>query len=208
VLQAEFPSWDRGSFSAGSPIYVGVSAVVVVLAWRPLRRWLPRRLHATRPEQPTLGYARGSLLWVTMLVPALFSAATTGVFSPPPEPVAAPALAAGDVCRDRAGLDALGKPMRAADLAIHRAAQHGPPAAVRTAFARRIPVRAGVVRALEDYEPQGSWGAAMKKRLVAVLARSVRADRGLLHREITSQAWSAAQRPLERAIDDLAKPIC
>jgi TIR domain len=86
VLQVMFPTWDRGSFSAASPMYVATSVVVVALAWRSLRRWLPPRIPDRRPEQPTLGSVRGSLLWVTILVPAIVASVGTAVLDAPPKP--------------------------------------------------------------------------------------------------------------------------
>ena len=85
VLQLMFPSWDLGSFSAAIPSYVAISAVVVALAWRSLRRWLPGRRGTDTPDRPTLGYARGSLIWVTMLIPALITSAGMAVLVPPAE---------------------------------------------------------------------------------------------------------------------------
>jgi hypothetical protein len=206
VLQVLFPSWNRGPFNLGSPIYVSISALVVALAWMSLRRWLPRRVRKARSEQPTLGSVRGSLLWVMMFVPAVLSSAGTAVLAAPPKPVE---VTAGDVCRDQGELQAFQQPIREAELAIHRAAtRHAPSATFLAAFRRRIRARAGAAKALEEYESHGSWGAAMQKRLIAALALGVRADRALLQRRIASKAWVAAQRPLELAYDDLAKPVC
>ncbi len=47
-----FPSSDLGSFSAAIPSYVAISAVVVALAWRSLRRWLPVDSALTRLIAP------------------------------------------------------------------------------------------------------------------------------------------------------------
>jgi hypothetical protein len=207
MFQVMYPSWDRGSFSAASPIYVALSAMVVALAWRSLRRWLPRRLRSGRSEGPTLGYARGSLLWVTMLVPALVSSVGTAVLAAP-EPVAAPARAADDVCRDQAGLEALIVPVYAADWVRDRAVLRGTRGRALAAFERLARVATGAVHGLERYQPRGSWGAAMKKRLIAALARTVRADRALLDRKIDGMTWASERRHLNTVGDDLAKPIC
>jgi hypothetical protein len=187
VLQVMFPSWDRGSFSAASPIYVAVSVVVVALAWRSLRRWLPRRIRGERSERPRLGYARGSLLWVTMLVPAIVSSVGTAVLAAPPKPIE---LAADDVCRDRAGLEALSNPVAAADQARHRAILGGTREQAIAAFERRTRVATGAVHALELFQARSSWGAAMQQRLTAALVRTVRADQAYLAREIDGKTWS------------------
>ena len=208
VLRAEFPSWDRGSFSAASPLYVAISAVVVALAWRSLRRWLPRRLHTGPPAQPTLGYVRGSLLWLTMLVPGLICSVGTAVLAAPPEPVAAPARAADDVCRDRAGLEALLVPAYAADEARHRAVMQGTREEAIAAFRRRIRVATGAVHALEQYQPHGEWGAEMRTRMVAALARTIRADRAYLDRKIDGKTWASERLHLNPVADDINKPLC
>jgi hypothetical protein len=205
VLQVMFPSWDRGSFSAASPISVAISVVVLALAWRSLRRWLPRRIRGERSERPRLGYARGSLLWVTMLVPAIVSSVGTAVLAAPAKPIE---LAADNVCRDRAGLEALSMPVSAADQARHRAILRGTREQAIAAFERRTHVATGAVHALERYQAHTGWGAAMKKRLIAALVRTVRADQAYLAREIDGKTWVSERLQLNAVADDMAKPIC
>ena len=41
-LQERFPTYDRGSYNAGTIIYPAIVAVVLALTWRSIRRWLPR----------------------------------------------------------------------------------------------------------------------------------------------------------------------
>jgi TIR domain len=205
VLQVMYPSWDRGSFSAASPIYVAISVVVVALAWSSLRRWLPRRIRSGRSVRPSLGYARGSLLWVTMLVPALVGSVGIAVLAAPPTPIE---LAADDVCRDRAGLEALSMPVYAADQARHRAILRGTREQAIAAFERRTRVATGAVHALERYQAHSSWGAAIKKRLIAALVRTVQADHAYLAREIDGKTWVSERLQLNPVADDVAKPIC
>jgi TIR domain len=205
VLQVMFPTWDRGSFSAASPIYVAISVVVVALAWRPLRRWLPRRIGGERSERPRLGYARGSLLWLTMLVPAIVRSVGTAVLAAPPKPIE---LAADNMCRDRAGLEALSMPVYAADQARHRAILDGTREQAIAAFERRTRAATGAVHALERYQAHSSWGAAMKQRLIAALARTVRADQAYLAREIDGKTWVSERLQLNAVADDVATPIC
>jgi hypothetical protein len=205
VLQVRFPAWDRGSFSAASPIYAAISVVVVALAWRSLRRWLPRRMRGERSERPRLGYARGSLLWVTMLVPAIVGSVGTAVLAAPPEPVE---LAADDVCRDRAGLEALSMPVYAADQARHQAVLHGTREQAIAAFERRTRAATGAVHALERYQAHSSWGAAMKQRLAGALVRTVRADQAYLAREIDGKTWASERLQLNPVAEDVSKPIC
>ena len=205
VLQVAFPTWNRGSFSAASPIYVLSSVVVVALAWRSLRRWLPRRIGGDRSERPRLGYARGSLLWVTMLVPAIVSSVATAVLAAPAKPIE---LAADNVCRDRAGLEALSMPVAAADQARHRAILQGTREQAITAFERRTRVATGAVHALERYQAHSSWGAAMQQRLIAALVRTVRADQAYLAREIDGKTWVSERLQLNAVADDMATPTC
>jgi hypothetical protein len=205
VLQVMFPSWDRGSFSAASPIYVAISVVVLALAWRSVRRWLPRRIRGGRSERPSLGHARGSLLWVTMLVPALVSSVGIAVLAAPPTPIE---LAADDMCRDRAGLEALSMPVNAADQARHRAVVGGTRQQAIAAFERWTRVATVEVHALEHYQAHSTWGAAMKKRLAAALVRAVRADEAYLAREIDFKTWASERLQLYRVDDDVGKPIC
>jgi hypothetical protein len=82
VLQAIFPSYDRGSVSAVTAIYPAASAVVIALAWRSLRRWLPRRARMGAPAEPALGAAYGSLAWLAILVPALATAVGAALNAP------------------------------------------------------------------------------------------------------------------------------
>jgi hypothetical protein len=205
VLQVMFPTWDRGSFSAASPIYVAISVVVVALAWRPLRRWLPRRIGGERSERPRLGYARGSLLWLTMLVPAIVRSVGTAVLAAPPKPIE---LAADNMCRDRAGLEALSMPVYAADQARHRAILDGTREQAIAAFERRTRAATGAVHALERYQAHSSWGAAMKQRLTAALVRTIRADQAYLAREIDGKTWVSERLQLNAVADDVATPIC
>jgi hypothetical protein len=205
VLQVMFPTWDRGSSSAASPIYVALSFVVVALAWRSLRRWLPHRIRGERSERPGLGYARGSLFWVTMLVPAIVSSVGTAVLAAPPERVE---LAADNVCRDRAGLEALSMPVYEADQARHRAVLGGTREQAIAAFQRRNRVATRAVHALERYQAHSSWGADMKQRLAAALARTVRADQAYLAGEIDGKTWASERLELNPVADEVAKPIC
>ena len=206
ALQLMFPSYDVGSFSALTPVYLALTALIVALSWRTLRQWLPRRTRSGQAGQATLGHSRGSHLWLMMLVPGLVAWVATGILVPPPTPVrAAPAVAAVDVCRDQAGLEAFASPLPAAEQAIaHAPTQIAVAAAVR----RRTRVAVGVVRALEGYQPNGAWGAAMRLRLIAALRRTMRADRAYLRSETDQMAWRAEYRELSRVADELAEPIC
>jgi hypothetical protein len=208
-----FPSWDRGFFSAASPIYVAISGVIVALAWRSLCRWLPRRIPCERSEEPRLGHARGSLLWVTMLVPAIVSSVGIAALAAPPKPIELAAekpieFAADDVCRDRARLEALSAPVYAADQARHRAVMRGSREQAIAAFERRTRIATGAVHALERYQAHSTWGAGMKKRLIAALVRTVRADRAYLARQIDGKTWISERLQLNPVADDVAKPIC
>jgi hypothetical protein len=200
ALRRLFTSSEIGSHNAATFVYPILSAAVVALSWRSLRSWLPPRL---RPRvEGTLGTARGSLGWVAILAPALLATVGGASLDPPKKPT--PALAATDVCRDRAGLESFSKPLPAADRAVVKATR----ATVVAAFENRIAVVSGVVDALASYEPHGTWGAGMQKRLISGLSRTVRADRAYIHHEIDGKAWVASRHELDRAAADLARPIC
>src|SRR5439155_12415575 len=129
-----------------------MSAVVSALSCSALRRCLPRRLRRPSPQE-TLGYARASLLWLTMLVPVLVGTVAQAVLSPAPAPVEAGARtrAADDVCRDRAGLEAFGKPLPAAEAAI----AHATTQTIVAAVEGRIQAATSAAQGLEGYEPHG-----------------------------------------------------
>jgi len=174
-----------------------------------LRRWLPRQLRTGVRTEPALGYVRGSLLWLVILIQALVtSVAGAGLNSTildTPEPAQAPAKADADVCRDRAGFDTLGEPLSAADAAIRNATTS------RTALAAleaRRRVAAGVIRDVARYETASSWGADIKPRLIAALKRTVRADQALLDGKIDQQMWLKERDELHQVADDLVAPIC
>jgi TIR domain len=205
LFQVMSPSWDRGSIRAASSIYPAISFVVVALAWRPLRRWLPRRIGGERSERPSLGYARGSLLWVTMLIPALVSSVATAVLAAPPTPAE---LAADDMCRDRAGIEALATPAYAADQARHQAVMRGTREQAIAAFERRTRVTTDAVQALERYQAHSSWGAATKQRLAAALVRTVRADQAYLAGEIDAKTWASERVQLIPVADSVSEPTC
>jgi hypothetical protein len=205
LLRVEYASADRGWFSVASPTYVAISAVVVALAWKSLRRWLPRRVRTARSGPATLGCARGSLLWVTMLVPAVIASAGTAVLAAPAKPVDP---VAENVCRDRAGLRAIMGPAYGADQARHRAVMTGTREQALAAFDRRIRAANRAVNALGRYQARGTWGADMKERLIAALARTVRADRAYLARRIDWKAWAAERVKFIPVDDDLEEPVC
>jgi hypothetical protein len=140
-----------------------------------------------------------------MLVPAIVSSVGTAVLAAPPDPTE---LVAGDVCRDRAGLEALTMPVYAADQARHRAVLNGTRAQAIAAFEQRTRVATGAVNALERYQAHGSWGAATKQRLVAALVRTVRADQAYLAGEIDGPAWVSERLQLNAVADDVAAPVC
>jgi hypothetical protein len=196
ALQAQSSSRDRRSAIAATATYPALSVILIALAWRTLRRWLPRRTRIGAAAEPTLGSVRGSLEWLTMLVPALVSAVGLSVLnaSQPVGAATAPVTAPSDVCRDHAGLNEFGKPFTAA-----QGAATAP---------ERIPLYARIVRELAAFKPSSSWGADVKRRLIAGLERRIRADRSWLRREITNRRWVLEQHELDRAIDDLNAAIC
>jgi hypothetical protein len=210
VLRELFSSSHVGSHSAATVMYPAIAAVVFALSWRSLRRWLPRRL-GEPPAQETLGSSRGSLLWLTILVPALVTSVAQAVLVPAPthEPgISAPPRPAwttpAPVCRDRTGLEAFSKPLPAAEAAI----AHATTQTIVAAVEGRIRVASGVVRGLKGYEPSGEWGADTRTRLIAALRQTVRADKAFLHRRILFEKWRAQYRDLNRVADDLVKPVC
>ncbi len=210
LLQEQFPTYDRGSYSAATIIYPALSALILALAWRSLRRWLPRRLHTGAGADPALGYARGSLVWLVFLIPAVMTSAAQAVLDSTilatPEPaLAAPERAAADICRDRDGLSAVGEPFSAASAAINDATA---PRTVRAAVARRIPVTTSVIRELERYETASSWGADIKNRLIAGLERILRADAAYLDGKISAVMWFEERAKLLPVTDDLVAPTC
>lgn len=74
VLQTMYPSYDHRGVIAATATYPAVSAVVIALAWRSLRRWLPRRARLGAPAEPELGSVRGSLAWLMTLASVLLTA--------------------------------------------------------------------------------------------------------------------------------------
>ena len=208
MLREEFPAYDRGSYSAATIIYPALSAVIIGLAWRSLRRWLPLRLRTGARAEPGLGYVRGSLVWVAFLVPAIVTAVggvalDSAVLDDPEPALAAPARAAPVVCRDQAGLAALTRPLTAAEIAVREATSR----TVVAAWEERIRAATGLVRELERYETESSWGAEVKPRLIAALQRSVRADRAYLGRKIDERRWQEEREELRHVSDDLAAPV-
>jgi hypothetical protein len=205
VLQTISPSTGRHGLATAVG-YPAISAVVIALAWRSLRRWLPRRTRRGAPAEPALGSVRGSLAWLTIIISVLTTAVTeTFITLTIPKPAAAaPPATPADVCRDRAGLEASSKPLNAADSAVQKATGQASVAA----FEHRIHVKMSIVHELEGYKPNGRWGADMKTRLIAGLERTVRADEAVIRHEITAQRWIREYDEFNRAADDLAAPIC
>jgi hypothetical protein len=210
VLRERFSDSNVGSHSAATVTYPALTAVVFALSWKSLRRWLPRQ-SGRPPGQQTLGSPRGSLLWLTMLVPLLLSTVVEAVLVPAPTQAPASsaltrpaATAPAPVCRDRTRLDALGTPLHAAELALARATKK----TVAAAFVRRTRVARSAAHNVEGYEPSSKWGAQMKARLIAALRRTVRADQAYLHRQLSFKQWRAEYRDLDRVADDLFKPVC
>lgn len=204
VLQALSPSYDRGSFSTLTVIYPAISAVVIALAWRSLRRWLPRRARVGALAGPTLGSVRGSFEWLTIFISALAIAVGAIVGNAPEPSAVAPLTAPADVCRDQAGLEAFTRPLPAANKAIQKATRE----TIVAAFEHQIHVATGVIHEVEGYEPSGSWGAHMKIRLIAGLERTIRADRALLRHETTGRKWARDYDELIRAYNDMVAPVC
>jgi hypothetical protein len=210
VLRERFSGSNIGSHSAATVTYPVMSIVVFALSWKSLRRWLPRRI-GRPPGEETLGSPRGSLLWLTMLVPLLVTAVAEAVLVPAPAqtpagsaPTRPAATAPAPVCRDRAGLEAFSGPLHAASVALAHATKD----TVAAAFVRRTRVARSVVRNLEGYKPNSKWGAQMQARLIAALGRTVRADEAFRHRRMALKKWRAEYRDLNRAADDLFKPAC
>jgi hypothetical protein len=184
--------------------YPAIAAAVFGLSWPSLRRWLPRRL-GTSMTQKTLGSPRGSLLWLTILVPAVVaSVGEAALVHPPSAPPTPVATASAPVCRDRTRLDAFGTPLHAAEVALSKATKE----TVVAVFMRRTRVARSAAERVAGYEPATKWGAEMKAQLVGALRRTIRADRAYLHRRIPYKKWRAEYRDLSRVADDLFKPVC
>jgi hypothetical protein len=81
VLQKMAPPYDLGSYSALTMIYAALSAVILALAWRSARRWLPRRLRSGVQTEPVLGSVRGSWLWIWLFISAALISVSTS-FTP------------------------------------------------------------------------------------------------------------------------------
>lgn len=210
VLRERFSESNIGSHSAATVTYPVISVVVFALSWKSLRRWLPRRI-GRPPGEETLGSPRGSLLWLTMLVPLVVTAVAEAILVPAPTqapassaPTRPAATAPAPVCRDRAGLEAFSGPLHAASVALAHATKE----TVAAAFVRRTRVARSVVRNLKGYKPSSKWGAQMQARLIAALRRTVRADEAFRHRRMAFKKWRAEYRDLNRAADDLFTPVC
>jgi hypothetical protein len=79
---------------------------------------------------------------------------------------------------------------------------------VTAAVAARIPVTTGVIRELERYETASSWGASVKKRLIAGLKRISRADEAFLDGKIDAAMWHEERDELRPVANELVAPTC
>jgi hypothetical protein len=195
VLQERFPTHDLGSYNSGTIGYPAIVAVVLALTWRSIRRWLPRRLRRDEQAAPRLGYARGSRLWLVMLIAALPTAAgtaalTTSAPAASPPVASVPTTPSADMCRDRNALVTALQPLYNAPKLSLQATQQE----MTAWFENRSRIERGIIRKLQQLEPAGSWGAEMRARLVAALDRLARADRGYARREVSGAGWQEAIR--------------
>ena len=204
-LQERFPTYDRGSYNAGTIIYPAIVAVVLALTWRSIRRWLPRRLRREEQAAPTLGYARGSRLWLVMAISAPATAVGTAALTtstpatslPAASPPAAgapalrvPPTPTADMCRDRNALVTALQPLYNAPKLSLQATQQE----ITAWFENRSRIERDIIRELVKLEPAGSWGAETRARLVAALDRLARADRGYARREVSWAGWQETIR--------------
>jgi hypothetical protein len=214
VQQDMSPAYDRGSFSAATPVYPALQLATIALAWRSLRRWLPRGMRARPAAKHTLGAAGGSLAWLAMLIPAVLGTAgsvvllsSTSSDVPPitlPTVVPDDQLASADVCLDQAGIEALGKPYGDATDAIRNSTAD----TIDAALKQQTRAVRGVVPRLEQFEARTSWGENVSARLAASLERSDRADRALRNHRISVRKWRREHRAFRQAVDDLTAPVC
>jgi ABC-type multidrug transport system fused ATPase/permease subunit len=189
VVEAMYPSTNPALSISASWAYALASAIVLVIAWRPLRRWLPRRLRRKEAEQPTLGPAAGSWPWYVAVGPlflAFLSAA--GLSTAPPDSSGNLETAAIDTCRDQTEMAAFLEPLNSANEAVQTANE----ATIRSAVESRIEAIGRVIDGIERYVPSGSWGADMKTRLIEGLEGMSGADRTYLDQgSVGSEAYEA-----------------
>jgi hypothetical protein len=208
VLHTMYPGRESGVYRWPVLGYAVMSALVIGLSWRTLRRWLPRRLRWTAGAAPTLGFARGSWPWWVVLAPALVgAAAAAGITTKEPAPTTPdPAEVAVETCQDRAAMTAIQKPLGEAIIEVNSATKA--PDRYRRAFQKMIQAKLDLVSALERFEPEGDWGADMKRRLIAGYDEEVRADQAYFRGQMTVPTWQAAYEPLHRTAVDYAAPLC
>jgi hypothetical protein len=199
--------WDpAGTGPSISPSlgYSLVSAIVFGLAWRSLRRWLPRHLRWREKGEPTLGSVSGSWPWRVALVPLVLGfLSATGLNSPTDNSVPGieTLMDPPDVCADRAEMLAFLTPVGA----VNEALQVADLAGVRSVLEERIQLIPAVLDDLGRFEPTGTWGTDMKRRLVVGIEGVARADRAYLDQ---AQSESDAYDEMNRAVEDLNAPFC
>jgi hypothetical protein len=183
-------------------------AVIIGLAWKSLRRWLPRHRGKPGIGASAVGAARGSWPWPHFVVSALWAISASVVFlmgltGPQPANGELPSAAA-DVCADQGALNTFGAPLAAADAGIVNATGR----TVVPAVERRIQVVAGVTSRVERYQPSGGWGAGMKTRIIAALNETVRANHNYLRRGFAGPDWTQSYHDLDQTGADLMAPSC
>jgi hypothetical protein len=108
---------------------------------------------------------------------------------------------APDVCADRAEMLVFLTPVGA----VNEALQVADAAGVRSVLEQRIQLIPAVLDDLGRFEPTGTWGTDMKRRLVAGIEGVARADRAHLDQ---GQSESDAYGEMNRAVEDLNAPFC
>jgi hypothetical protein len=204
VARAIFGQAGTGPDISPSLGYSLVSAMVFGLAWRSLRRWLPRHLRREETTQPTLGSVGGSWPWRVAVAPLVLGfLSATGLNAP--ADTSAPAIEtlmdAPDVCDDRAEMLGFLTPLGP----VNEALQVPDIAGVRSALEQRIQLIPSLLDDLERFEPAGPWGTDMKARLMAGLEGVARADRAYLGEGLDV---SEDYDEMDRVVEDLNAPFC
>jgi hypothetical protein len=205
VARAIWAPSEEGPPVSATLGYALVSAIVIALAWRTLRRWLPRRRRWTKSPGPVLGTAGGSWPWHVVIVPLAFGLLSAAGLSTPPSTSAPPIetlMDPTDVCNDRANMLTLLSPLDAVNTTALTADSAD---TVRSAVEQRIELMTGVIGDLGPFQPTGTWGTEMKARLVASLEGVVRADQTFLDRgSVEPDDYQA----LDRTVEELNAPFC